>query len=121
MIIITLLLIVFIVFAQFTTTINGFHYQGIRLLVISTSMFCIFKLLPINIIKNEKLKNHINEIAKYTLGIYCIHRMIGYIITTYFINIDYKFIESMIIFIVSLIAIWIIGHIPLKIVKKSVM
>lgn len=53
----------------------GFGYQGIRILLISISVFLAFKLISFGRMP-ERMKKVILTLSKYTLGIYCAHLLI---------------------------------------------
>lgn len=55
---------------------QGFGYQGVRLLLLSVSVFVGMKLIDFNRLSNG-MKKAILMVSKYTLGIYCLHLIMG--------------------------------------------
>ena len=53
--------------------IKGFCYQGIKLYILSISIFIIFSLIPNERFGNKYIRKFIEYISNYTAGIYFIH------------------------------------------------
>jgi len=63
--------------------IKGMASPGLKPLSISFLLFSIFSLLPLNFI-NSKILIAIGQMTKYTMGIYCMHRMVNSNLIYYF-------------------------------------
>lgn len=101
---------------------EGFRYSGIYLLGMSTflTLFAFFTSFEK---VNGRIKKVIKYVAKYTLGVYCIHRLIAkpvFIVFAMFGWSTSSFIICIIIFIISLLVSVLIGCLPWKIVKQLV-
>lgn len=115
-------IIIFCFLCKYEAKINvmGFYYQGLLILTKSVTLFITFYFLPIGNVA-EKVKKIIIYLSQYTLGVYCIHKLIGLILEQFINNkLNGTMEYCIIIFILSYIVIWIISFIPLKIIKKSV-
>lgn len=66
--------------------IDGYGYEGVEKIVIATAFIALFLALPFEMI-SDKMNSIINFITRYTMGVYCMHRLIFTILTeinTYF-------------------------------------
>lgn len=62
--------------------LNGYGYQGIKQSVVAFAVLCLFYVMPFEVIENTIiLKKVVAFISNYTLGIYCMHRCVGTLIT----------------------------------------
>ena len=62
-----------------STDIAGFGYNGLFRMIVSVSLFTFFYLLPIETIP-EKTAKTIKKVTAHTLGIYCMHYLVGNIL-----------------------------------------
>lgn len=102
---------------------ESFIYAGIRYIVITVLIVTFFWLFPFDKFLNRKLTNLIHNLSKYSLGIYCIHLLVGYIVNE--LNAKYNIVggtlrKCILIYIVSMILSYIITLIPNETVKKMV-
>ena len=101
----------------------GFGYSGILGIFVAFMLITIAVLFPINDFLNEKLKKTVLVLTKYTLGIYCIHRLVEYMLTYVFGMQDMAegtFIFCVLIYFISYVLSAIIAALPLKICKQLV-
>ena len=91
-------------------------YQGIELNIISFIVFCIFFLIPSEIIKYEKLINLIKLITNNTAGIYYLHATIRIYTQNFISLIKNKTLSgSLFIYIIS----YFISFFGIKILGKT--
>lgn len=102
---------------------DTFGSNGLRLIIMSISFVAIFYVLPFEKIPSGCYKL-ISFFSKYTLGIYCIHNMIGgfynQVLVSRFGFPYYSLLECLIVFTVSLVISVLIYHIPNKYCKSIV-
>lgn len=67
------------------TSVEGFGYQGLDILVKSIVLFIIFDLFPFEKLPSI-IRKSIHRLTKYTLGIYCMHRMVGSLLNIFFMD-----------------------------------
>jgi surface polysaccharide O-acyltransferase-like enzyme len=95
----------------------GFGYEGIAKVIGTVVIFFVFMLMPLQDIKI------LEEISKYTLGIYCLHLGIGwilqYILSCCNIDLRDRYV-CILIYITSLLCAIAISRIPIKNIKKIV-
>lgn len=96
---IVLLLAIFYKY-RFFFNIEGFGYQGIEKSILSILFVCLFSILPLNL---SKVKMNC-EFTNYTLGIYCMHRLIANILevciySKFDIHVE-NFVDCVIIYII---------------------
>ena len=101
----------------------GFSYSGLNKLLYATLAFIAFNTLPVDRAP-EKLKRAIRFLARYTLGVYCIHYGIGYcwdniICVRYGLRAD-TMIQCIVIYAVSILLSWLISLIPIRLAKMVV-
>lgn len=119
------LILIFMLICLAIPTWDGDLYGscGFRLFFMSVILVIIFYNITLDKCPNIILKV-ISILSKYTLGIYCIHNMIGGIynqmIASRFELQTNTFLESCVIFAVSLLLSIIIYLVPIKIIKKTV-
>ena len=101
----------------------GFGYSGILGIFVAFMLITIAVLFPINDFLNEKLKKIVLVLTKYTLGIYCIHRLVEHMLTYVFGMQDMAggtFIFCVLIYFISYVLSAIIAALPLRICKRLV-
>ena len=111
------------IFKLFNTMPESFTYGGIFALVYGTLAFLFFYTLPF-----EKLPDFIRIcirfLAKYSFGIYCIHYGVGYcwnaVICRRFGWKSGSFVACCAIYLISLLAAYVISRIPGKYSKQLV-
>lgn len=102
---------------------GGFAYSGLNKLVYATLAFIAFKELPLDYAP-ERFKKVIRFLAKYSLGVYCIHYGLGYcwdniICVRYHLRQD-TFMQCIVIYAVSILLSWLISLIPMRIAQMVV-
>ena len=106
------------------TDFNGFMYQGLDKVVVSSLIFLLFELFPSNIISNKIIITGIKQITNYTMGIYVLHVPIAKYMNVKIIN--YKsvnivhsgnFTASLIIYLIC----YLCSFLCIKIVKITKM
>lgn len=115
-----LIVVGFLLNKLFPTT--GFQYSGMPYILIGVSLFILFYLLPFNKMPTV-LSTSILVCSKYTLGIYCMHRLIGFILNKLFLFLGFPkltFAGCIVIYICSYFVSFVIAHMPTKIGKKIV-
>ena len=102
---------------------EGFGYQGIQRIAIALFLatnFYIYSFEKINI----KIQNVIFILSRYSLGIYCMHFMIGQMMNACYVKLGLKtgmIGECILIYLICLISAMGIAKIPLKFCKDMVM
>ena len=123
-----LIVLLAVIVTMFKVTIfvtpEGFQYSGMYNICMSSAMVMAFYLLPLAKLP-EMGKKVIEFVSKYTLGIYCIHRLIrnlmSYLLYPHIaIVTPGTFSECILIFIVSFIVVFLIGKIPVRYFKDAV-
>ena len=78
---------------------SNYEYAGILLLLKSVSFMGIFWFLPINglLQKHPKLLAFVEKATRYTMGVYCLHFLVGNFVTRV---IDFDIIKCIIIYVV---------------------
>ncbi len=104
---------------------DGYGYSGISTILQIIFLMVGFYTFPFEKLPNG-LKNVIHGIAKYTMAIYFMHRLTATLLyKTGLSNILHMHPGSLwdcgIIFLLSLLSAWLIGKIPVKWVRASVM
>lgn len=100
----------------------GFGYQGMRWIAFSLFLVVNFYILPFDKI-NMKITKMIAFISRYSLGIYCMHFIIGQSVNSIFAKIGWKtgtIGECILIYLICLISAMGIAKIPLKWCKDVV-
>lgn len=105
-------------------TANSFGYGGLTLLILSVSFASVFILFPSGIFRGEGwLAKGIVYVSRYTMGIYCLHVMLGNLIA----NIRPKLFPSVgdyiccvMVFVVGLGICLLIDRLPLKWLRHTV-
>lgn len=98
------------------TSIEGFAYSGIQMVICAICIGLIAICAPI---KKCKITTYINYLATHTLGIYCMHNVIGEWIENLYIP-DPRIMLSIIIYVVCLVLAIVISLVPIKFVKMMV-
>lgn len=124
----TLLLLLAGIVIMFNVTLfvtpEGFGYSGMYNICMGCLIVMLFYFLPLERLQGI-CKRIIENISKYTLGIYCIHRLVRdllkHFIYPYFAIMMGTFKECILVFLVSLLIALLIGSMPVKCLKDSVM
>lgn len=103
--------------------VAGFGYQGIRSIVLAVLVFTVAYFFPFD--KIPKIaKDIIYKISRFTLGIYCMHRLVATLLNGFLSKIIKCEINSFLVciltYIISYFISYIIYKIPLKICKDLV-
>lgn len=94
---------------------SGFAKPYLALCIVPFAFMCPFEYLPL------VLKKFILKITDYSLGIYCIHRLINMLLTVFFPNISLlSFERCIMLYIICYIACQLIDLIPNKTIKQLV-
>ena len=114
--------VVFIIMREKNTIIpsNGFGYQGILLFLIGTTLFMMFGLLKF---KNDAIKKIIKKLSSYTLGVYCMHRLVAFGITQLFIRLNYDintFCFCVVVYITCNVISFLVSLLPFKFIKNII-
>ena len=111
------------IFNDFFKTPAGYGYQGIYRIMITIATLILFYVISLD--KFPVILNSlIFEISKYTMAIYFMHRIVGFIIYNTMLRIFFdmrkgSMHDCIIIFLVSLCLAFIINKVPIKIIKMS--
>ena len=111
-----------IVLSLFIPDIQGFGYSGILRLGVALMLIMVFYLLPLDrmVVTHKKI---ILLLSKYTLGIYCMHKLVGIILDNimnrYNIEIN-SCILCLIIYIICYCIAIVMAKIPIKICRDIV-
>lgn len=112
---------IFVVEAIPTPEIN-FAYAGVKHIIIAPLLFIGFYIIPFEKIP-EIIKKCIKWVAMYTMGIYFMHWIVGKCMNLVWMKcfgVEKTLTETFVIFIVCLIACYIVDKIPLKYTKMLV-
>lgn len=75
----TAILAVFLIFMEyafgFFSDVTGYGYSGVRMIVISFALIALFYMIPFEKLP-MKAHNMIKTLTSYTMGIYCMHRLV---------------------------------------------
>ena len=103
--------------------VRGFSYAGGFLIIMSLCLVTIVFLIPQEVFKSKKIYIISETISRYTLGIYCMHRLVGrvlkYIMSFLGIQLD-TFLLCIIIYLVSYCISYSMSMIAPKLSKKLV-
>lgn len=102
---------------------EGFGYQGVQRIVIGLFIVVNFYIYPFKKIKG-KIQKIVFFISRYSLGIYCMHFIVGQSMNSLFIKIGWKrgtISECMLIYLLCLVGAVGIAKIPLKWCRDIVM
>ena len=84
----TFLVLIFIIYTLFNYNIftpgKGTAYQGVKLYLISISIFICLAMFPSEKIKNKIFIKIIRRITNHTAGIYCLHLIVFSYLKEYF-------------------------------------
>lgn len=98
---------------------QGFGYSNITHMIIAIIMLFFVYIIPFNLLSN-KIKDAISVVSKYTLGIYCVHRLIATMVIELFENAEIEtgtFGMCVIIYILSYAVSWLISLVPCKVTR----
>ncbi len=102
---------------------KGFMYAGLDECIMSFIIVLLFYILPIKYL-NKRVKSFIKFISKYTVGVYCIHRLVAQILCLNSKLLPMK-VGSMVyvlfVYMLSVSICYILSRVPLKGIKNSVM
>jgi surface polysaccharide O-acyltransferase-like enzyme len=105
------------------THVSGFGYNGLMQICVAILIVTVAYLFPLEWIP-QTIKKMIIGISKYTLGIYCIHLLVihylNYIMDSIGITM-YRYLPSVIAFLLSLLLSYLIALLPFHLSKKLVM
>ncbi len=113
---------VFFLMYTFIKPVEGFGYSRNNNLLVAFFLIGFAYLLPLERLP-DKVCKFIRFITKYTLGIYCMHRLVALVIKYGLIKsgIDFDtFVLSITAYIVSFIISFIISKIPVKVIRQLV-
>lgn len=102
---------------------EGFGYQGVRWMILSVFLVINFYVFPFEKI-TAKVQKIIIYVSGYSLGIYCMHYIVGSIINSIFSKLSWEIgtvSECVVIYGVCLIGAICISKIPLKCCKDIIM
>lgn len=122
MFLMVLLLFVVIIGRKHFPVANGMFYPGIYLIIIATLLVLIFGAFPVEKC-SDAIKKIISVVGKYTLGIYCLHKVIAFYLNIILnkLGLPYAtFLVCILIYLLSYLFCFIISKIPLKIVHGIV-
>lgn len=116
--IISLCTLIFAILCPFIPELrHGFDYGGIRLILYSVSVFTLLLSIPFDKL-NEPLKKCLKFLSKYSFGVFCIHMGIGRIWECIICKVTGwstgTVAECLLIYLISLIAAWLISLIPTR-------
>lgn len=103
-------------------TPNGFGYQGLNLLLSAVCIIAVFVALPLEAL-GKYFSYYIDRISTYSLGIYCIHILVGNLLNQFLNGLGvntYTFSDILWIWLISLLICVFIGKIPNKIIRNLV-
>ncbi len=103
-----------------STSLNGFQYQGLEkvvtaVLFITIAYFVPFQMLPL------KIKKILLFMSQYTMGIYCMHRLVAYFLMEIYERLSFQtktFYMCIVIYVVSFILCFCFVQIPVRKVKQ---
>ena len=82
-VIICIYFLYFLLNYQTFNIIQGYEYQGIKLIFVSLCIFISFEMFPSHKINNTIIIKIVKILTKYTAGVYYLHRKISEYITPY--------------------------------------
>ena len=101
---------------------QGWGYQGVLLMLISNLIVTFFYLIPLHN-EHSKICWLITKVSKYTLGIYCVHLLVGRVLVDVIGELEFMtipYFECVVIWIISLSVSSLISLIPSKWCKSLV-
>lgn len=101
---------------------DGFDYQGISLFLLSIDIFIVFYCIPTEHIP-QRIQKFINFISSYSMGIYCVHFLVGRFIKEIMDEHEIQrgaIVDVLIIYFCSFLIAFLISTIPNKWCKKLV-
>lgn len=113
------------IFTYFNIVVTpaGFAYSGLRYIILAMLIFAIFYLLPFHKLP-DTIKSGIVFISKYSMGIYCVHILIGTILNALILPQTgwqlSTFRECIFIYIISFVISYLIAKLPIKWCKYMV-
>lgn len=90
--------------------VPGYEYQGIKWIIVAFAFVTLFYCIPFEKIPH-KVAGMINVVTSYTMGIYCMHRLIATFLNKLISKLEipieiYSFEECILIYIVCFICAW---------------
>lgn len=99
--------------------INDFGYAGIHMMFKSVFLIICINAIPLQFL-SVKIRNILSEMCKYTLGIYCFHRLTEACLHEVLVPISGTIWSCFIIYILSYFLCFLISRIPCKLTKMLV-
>lgn len=89
----------------------GYGYSGIRMIAVAASFVALFYVIPFDRL-NDRMKKLLQTITKYTMGIYCMHRLVSTLLSIAIIHWDIavsvnSFNMCILIYILCFVLSWI--------------
>ena len=101
----------------------GQDYNGALLIVVASLLVVTAFTNPLNFIKNKTFANVMNWVGKYTMGIFCIHIVLGIYIEWLFGYISWptqSILIALVVYLLSYLICFLISLVPNKYVKMLV-
>ena len=101
----------------------GFDFPGVYLILCACLLVLSAFTNPLNYIKSEKFRRVIKWVTSFTLGIYCMHVVIGRFVEWAFISLNiatYSTLMALLTYLVCYLISFLIWLIPNKIVRQTV-
>ncbi len=99
--------------------VAGFSYSGLSLMIRAIGIYCFFISLDLSCL-SEKVKNVIIKLSKYSMGIYCIHMLVGKTCLIFFGYGSNTFSFAVLVYVISLILCALISLLPWRTAKQIV-
>jgi len=102
---------------------QGFDYPGAYLIVVAILLVLTAYTNPINFVQNEKFKSIVDRITSYTLGVFCMHIVIGRFVEWAFISLQWETYTTVMVLVTYAICYalsFLISLIPNKYIKQAV-
>ena len=120
-----ILMSIIIVFRNYVITYRpkGFDFPGASLIVVASLLVLSAYTNPINLIKNEKFRTIIKWLTSFTLGIYCMHVVIGRFVEWLFIAINwetYTTLMAVTTYLICYLISFLIYLVPNKYVRQTI-
>ena len=96
-----------------------YHYSGIKLFLCSALLVAVFIFLPLQVLP-KSVKKVITFLSRYSMGIYCVHMLVGTIMQLWGMN-STPLYFSVIVYCGSLLLCYGISKIPYKLFNDIVM
>lgn len=103
----------------YCSEIYDYHYSGIKLFLCSVVLVAVFLFMPMQAL-SKPVKKVITFLSRYSMGVYCVHMLVGSILGLVEIKFS-PFYLSILIYALSLLLCYSISKIPYKLFKYIVM